>query len=198
MAQSDIQSNHIVVDIIDGAGPSSCAVCTEALEWTAVGPCGHGDVCAHCTARLRFLEGHRRCCICRTGCPTVLVTTASGGAARPQPFSRPPPARGREGRVGRHYWYLADMAAYFDDQRQYEAMRKVCVKPPCSTSTSATTQGVAMNQSAARSTLQPARVGADSDADPDECQRLERDFICYYFDVDHNVGTVLSNIREVL
>ncbi|KAL6846439.1 hypothetical protein ACP4OV_023887 [Aristida adscensionis] len=133
MAQTDAEcsTHHVVIDVVDADGdgdgePSCCAVCTEPLEWVAVGRCGHADVCAGCAARLRFLQRNRRCCICRTRCPTVLVIRAGDAARRPQAFSRRRPASGRHGPVDAGHWYLAGMRAYFDDRRQYKAMRKAC------------------------------------------------------------------------
>jgi hypothetical protein len=52
----------------------SCAVCADALEWVAYGPCGHREVCSTCVARLRFIVGDTLCCICKTDCPSVFVT----------------------------------------------------------------------------------------------------------------------------
>ncbi|KAL6655898.1 hypothetical protein ACP70R_006724 [Stipagrostis hirtigluma subsp. patula] len=126
MEQPNARSSHVVVDIA-GAAPICCAVCMEPMEWVAIGHCGHRSVCVDCTARIRFVDGHRQCCICRTHCPTVLVTKAE--KAGPQAFFRPPPSSGREGRVDANYWYHDGMAAYFDDRHKYKAMSKMCVKP---------------------------------------------------------------------
>jgi len=52
----------------------SCAVCAETLEWVAYGPCGHRDVCSTCVIRLRFVMDDKKCCICKTVCPSVFVT----------------------------------------------------------------------------------------------------------------------------
>ena len=83
MAQPDsAQESHA------GDEPRCCCVCTEPLEWVAVGRCGHRDVCAGCATRIRFFRHDQRCCICRT----VLVTRADGGASgssRQQGFVHP-------------------------------------------------------------------------------------------------------------
>ena len=80
MAQPDsAQESHA------GDEPRCCCVCTESLEWVAVGRCGHRDGCA---TRIRFFRHDQRCCICRT----VLVTRADGGASgssRQQGFVHP-------------------------------------------------------------------------------------------------------------
>ena len=52
----------------------SCAVCADALEWVAYGPCGHREVCSNCVVRLRFVLEDPLCCICKTDCPSVFVT----------------------------------------------------------------------------------------------------------------------------
>jgi hypothetical protein len=52
----------------------SCAVCADTLEWVAYGPCGHREVCSTCVVRLRFVMDDKHCCICKTLCPSVLVT----------------------------------------------------------------------------------------------------------------------------
>uniref|UniRef100_A0A0E0FHR4 RING-type domain-containing protein n=1 Tax=Oryza nivara TaxID=4536 RepID=A0A0E0FHR4_ORYNI len=101
----------------------SCAVCMEPLEWVAVGPCGHRVVCPACAARVRSApKPDHLCCICRTLCPTVLVTKAAAAADGELPFSEMP-ATTQDGQVG-EYWYCAAMSAYFDDERQYEATAK--------------------------------------------------------------------------
>jgi len=110
-------------------------VCTEPIEWVAVGRCGHRDICA---TRIRFFRHDRRCCIRRAHCPTVLVTRADGGASgssRQQGFVLParlPPiaAPGRKGSRAGSYWYHGATGAYFDDRRPYRAAVKLCVKPP--------------------------------------------------------------------
>ncbi len=32
-----------------------CLVCADPMEWTAVGACGHSEVCSKCVARMRFV-----------------------------------------------------------------------------------------------------------------------------------------------
>ncbi|KAL6655696.1 hypothetical protein ACP70R_006522 [Stipagrostis hirtigluma subsp. patula] len=131
MAQPDA---HHTVDIGAGAGGISCCpVCMEPPEWVAIGPCGHGEVCVACAVRTRFFQEDRRCCICRAFCPTVVVTTARDDDVEQRAaaaFAKPSPAFSGVGRVGVYYWYHAGMAAYFDDREQYEAVTKMCSKPP--------------------------------------------------------------------
>ena len=55
-----------------------CAVCAEALEWTAYGPCGHTDACSKCVTRLRFALDDKRCVICQQQLPIVFVTRFMG------------------------------------------------------------------------------------------------------------------------
>uniref|UniRef100_A0A0E0JK91 RING-type domain-containing protein n=1 Tax=Oryza punctata TaxID=4537 RepID=A0A0E0JK91_ORYPU len=109
----------------------SCAVCMEPLEWVAVGPCGHRVVCSVCAARVRSApKPDHLCCICRTLCPTVLVTKAAAATADGElPFSEIPAAT-QDGQVG-EYWYCAAMSAYFDDEEQYEATAKAAAAAAC-------------------------------------------------------------------
>ncbi|KAL6599317.1 hypothetical protein ACP70R_045811 [Stipagrostis hirtigluma subsp. patula] len=124
MADLDALISHHVIDIGD-VEPSCCAVCMEPPEWVAIGPCGHRDVCLHCAIRMRFLGDDRRCCICRAFCPTVLITRAADvdGSQHQQAAAlpTPPPAAA-------YCWYHAGMAAYFDDRRQYKAVRRMCLE----------------------------------------------------------------------
>uniref|UniRef100_J3LC59 RING-type domain-containing protein n=1 Tax=Oryza brachyantha TaxID=4533 RepID=J3LC59_ORYBR len=123
--------NHVVIDIDGGTISSSdetpsCVVCTEPLEWVAVGRCGHRAVCSACAARIRCPpKPDLQCCICRTLCPYVVVTkVATTAAADGEPsFSDELPAASQDGRVG-DYWYRAAMSAYFDNEQQYEAAAK--------------------------------------------------------------------------
>ncbi|WOL00267.1 hypothetical protein Cni_G08980 [Canna indica] len=103
----------------------SCAVCTEALEWVAYGPCGHREVCSTCVIRLRFIMGDRCCCICKTECPVIFVTKALGDYTRMvTDFSVFPPSP-TEGRVGQ-YWYHEDTQVYFDDMDHYRMIKAMC------------------------------------------------------------------------
>ncbi|KAI5008156.1 hypothetical protein ZWY2020_009204 [Hordeum vulgare] len=110
--------------------PSECGVCMEPLEWVAIGPCGHREVCSDCAVRMRAgsnsqLAG-RRCCICREPCPTVLVTRSGGGGPRACP--KLPPLGAFQGPVGGCYWYHSGSAAYFDDEQQFLAARRAYPK----------------------------------------------------------------------
>uniref|UniRef100_A0A0E0EEU2 RING-type domain-containing protein n=1 Tax=Oryza meridionalis TaxID=40149 RepID=A0A0E0EEU2_9ORYZ len=138
---------HDVVIDVGATTTSSCVVCMEPLEWAAIGPCGHGEVCAGCALHIRVFQNNRRCCICRAPCRVVVVTShgaiaAAAGGGWPAVSSRLPRSlaaagRGggysrREGRVG-EYWYLAGMGAFFDDERQYAAAKAAARlgPPPC-------------------------------------------------------------------
>uniref|UniRef100_A0A0E0LNQ1 RING-type domain-containing protein n=1 Tax=Oryza punctata TaxID=4537 RepID=A0A0E0LNQ1_ORYPU len=139
-------SHDVVIDV--GATTTiSCAVCMEPLEWAAIGPCGHGDVCPGCSLHIRVFQNNRLCCICRSLCRVVVVVkhdaiaaaAAAGGGAWPAVSSRLPRSRtaGRgysrlEGRVG-EYWFHARMGAFFDDERQYAAAKAAARlgPPPC-------------------------------------------------------------------
>uniref|UniRef100_A0A2P2KRU4 RING-type E3 ubiquitin transferase n=3 Tax=Rhizophora mucronata TaxID=61149 RepID=A0A2P2KRU4_RHIMU len=103
----------------------SCAVCADALEWAAYGPCSHRDVCSTCVARLRFICDDRRCCICKTECSVVFVTKALGDYTRMINDFSVFPSEPKEGRVG-SYWYHEDTQAYFDDVDQYKMIKAMC------------------------------------------------------------------------
>nr|TKW10279.1 LOW QUALITY PROTEIN: hypothetical protein SEVIR_6G152300v2 [Setaria viridis] len=110
MAQPDTdtheRSHAVVIDVADDEPPRCCCVCTDPLDWVAVGS-------------IRFFGGDRRFCVCRTRCPTVLVTRAAAaatdGASRQRGF----------------YYYHAGTGPRFNDRRQYRKAVKMCVKPSC-------------------------------------------------------------------
>uniref|UniRef100_A0A0E0JK90 RING-type domain-containing protein n=1 Tax=Oryza punctata TaxID=4537 RepID=A0A0E0JK90_ORYPU len=130
-ADEEDHGHNVGIDDIDGGDNGStgtdsdvpsCAVCTEPLEWAAVGPCGHRVVCSACAAHVRSAPNpDHRCCVCRTICPTVGVTKA---AAAEVTFSTLPAAASHDGRVG-EYWYCAAVSAYCDDEQQDEAAKAV-------------------------------------------------------------------------
>ncbi|KAI0493372.1 hypothetical protein KFK09_023488 [Dendrobium nobile] len=102
-----------------------CAVCAESLEWVAYGSCGHRDVCSTCVVRLRFVLGDRRCCICKTECPSVFATRALGSFTEAKVnFSEFPPGV-TEGQHGK-YWYHEDSQAFFDDVDHYRMISAMC------------------------------------------------------------------------
>ncbi|KAF0906888.1 hypothetical protein E2562_013279 [Oryza meyeriana var. granulata] len=111
MNDDDHHHSHVVdIDAADAGHGCRCAVCIEPLEWAAIGPCGHGDVCPGCSLHIRVFLSNRLCCICRALCRIVVF----------------------EGRVG-EYWYHAGMEAFFDDERQYSAVKAAARlgPPPC-------------------------------------------------------------------
>ncbi|KAG8044974.1 hypothetical protein GUJ93_ZPchr0008g13758 [Zizania palustris] len=144
------QHHHIVIDIDDDddddaedSGSTTtgsddapcCVVCAEPLEHVAVGRCGHRTVCPLCAARIRYGPPQsRRCCICRTVCPTVVVTNTAAAAAIDAALftsssNLPDPVSGLDERLG-EYWYCAVISAYFDDEQQYEAVAAFLKRPP--------------------------------------------------------------------
>ncbi|XP_039839044.1 E3 ubiquitin-protein ligase ZNF598-like isoform X2 [Panicum virgatum] len=103
----------------------SCAVCAETLEWVAYGPCGHRDVCSTCVVRLRFVMDDKKCCICKTVCPSVFVTKALGEYTRVVNDFSVFPTGVNEGKSG-DFWYHEDSQAYFDDADHYKMIRAMC------------------------------------------------------------------------
>ncbi|KAL3827743.1 hypothetical protein ACJIZ3_016545 [Penstemon smallii] len=103
----------------------SCAVCAESLEWVAYGACGHKDVCSTCVARLRFICGDRRCCICKTESSVVFVTKALGDYTKTISDFSLLPSEVKEGRVGQ-YCYHEDTQTFFDDVDHYKMIKAMC------------------------------------------------------------------------
>jgi hypothetical protein len=90
-------------------------VCTEPLEWVAIGRCGHRVVCC---ASARFFYRNKRCCVCRTYCFRVVVTrgpTQTGRYCRCLPFWK--------GQAGQ-YWNHRHTVAFFGDQKEYEEAKR--------------------------------------------------------------------------
>ncbi|XP_049849963.1 uncharacterized protein LOC126320550 [Schistocerca gregaria] len=56
---------------------SSCVICCEPLEYYSIGRCGHTQVCAVCTIRMRELYGDLNCCICKEELPSVVIVSAA-------------------------------------------------------------------------------------------------------------------------
>ncbi|XP_024531658.1 E3 ubiquitin-protein ligase ZNF598 isoform X2 [Selaginella moellendorffii] len=99
-----------------------CAVCAEPLEWIAYGGCGHREVCATCTARLRVVLDDKRCCICKQECPFVFVTKALGDYTKVvSDFSSL-----STGHQSGNLWFEADIGAYFDDEDEYKRIKAMC------------------------------------------------------------------------
>jgi hypothetical protein len=65
----------------DETNNNCCVVCTEPMEWVAIGRCGHRVVCPRCMLRIRFFYRNKRCCICRTYCLRVVVTKPGSDGA---------------------------------------------------------------------------------------------------------------------
>ena len=59
-----------------------CAICTESLEWTGYGPCGHFQTCSKCIACLRFVLKDKRCPICQQETETVFFTRYMGNSTK--------------------------------------------------------------------------------------------------------------------
>ncbi|CAN6219577.1 unnamed protein product [Urochloa humidicola] len=111
-------------DDADNNTNNCCIVCTEPSEWVAIGRCGHRVVCRKCMVRTRFFHRDKRCCVCRARCPKVIVAKRG---ARVDILSTLPLFVLREGRVGkRPLWYHSLTAAYYEDEREYNAARAAC------------------------------------------------------------------------
>uniref|UniRef100_A0A0E0JK93 RING-type domain-containing protein n=1 Tax=Oryza punctata TaxID=4537 RepID=A0A0E0JK93_ORYPU len=133
-AADDKSHVHIDIDIHPGGRGSTssasddtpcCVVCTEPLEWVAVGPCGHRVVCSMCAARVRAgPDTDRKCCVCRTLCSSVVVTKAATAADTVYTFPKTVPAVTSRDRRAGQFWYYAAISAYFDDKNHYIATKR--------------------------------------------------------------------------
>lgn len=55
-----------------------CLVCTDSLDYTGFGACGHKEACSRCVARLRFVMEDTRCMLCKQDNPAVFFTRYMG------------------------------------------------------------------------------------------------------------------------
>lgn len=55
-----------------------CLVCTDSLDYTGFGPCGHKEACSRCVARVRFVMEDSRCMLCKQDSPAVFFTRYMG------------------------------------------------------------------------------------------------------------------------
>jgi len=63
-----------------------CLICAEPLDLVSVLPCGHSDVCALCTTRLRVIMEDKKCCACQKESDKVLITRNQGNFTSKFPF----------------------------------------------------------------------------------------------------------------
>ncbi|MEW5300308.1 MAG: hypothetical protein WDW36_003247 [Sanguina aurantia] len=56
----------------------TCLICCEPSHAIAIGKCGHTDVCAMCTLRLRLLYADNRCSLCKGQNDEVVIISAPG------------------------------------------------------------------------------------------------------------------------
>ena len=94
-----------------------CLICAEPLSFVSVYQCGHSDVCALCTLRLRLVVGDKRCCACREESENVLVTRQQGCFTSKFPSSFPSASRALS-TGGQFQLIPLDQArdVYFDDE----------------------------------------------------------------------------------
>lgn len=106
------------------ASDDVCLVCTEPLQFTAYGPCGHNETCSKCVSRLRSVLKDSRCAYCQQQQPAVFVTRSAGSFTQqlaPEAFEQLD-ARAKAGEL----YYLDSAQAYFDDASHYEELRALC------------------------------------------------------------------------
>jgi hypothetical protein len=56
----------------------SCLVCADPLEFVALAPCSHKDVCSRCCARMISVLKDTRCVLCKQDADTLYVTRYMG------------------------------------------------------------------------------------------------------------------------
>uniref|UniRef100_A0A0D9X1Q0 RING-type domain-containing protein n=1 Tax=Leersia perrieri TaxID=77586 RepID=A0A0D9X1Q0_9ORYZ len=97
-----------------GEDQSCCVVCTEPLEWVAVGPCRHRVVCSSCMTYTRFVNRDMLCCLCRTHCPNVIVVKGDCEHGADILAELIPSSTAKSGSVADSLiWYHAETAAYY-------------------------------------------------------------------------------------
>lgn len=101
-----------------------CLVCTEPMDYTAVGACGHTGACAVCSLRLRSAIGDKRCVYCQIEQPEVLVTRANGHYTARFPTE----PEGCSARAARGELKLLDNGSgmYFDDEDYHQDIEASC------------------------------------------------------------------------
>ena len=55
-----------------------CLLCSNEIEYYALGPCGHTNICAKCSLRIRLLMNDYRCPLCKQELTEIVVTARRG------------------------------------------------------------------------------------------------------------------------
>ena len=77
-SHQSLSANHFKSTIMNIDAGECCLVCTNPLEWTGIGPCGHNEICSRCVARMRFVLKDKNCVLCKQECPSVFFTRYAG------------------------------------------------------------------------------------------------------------------------
>ena len=83
-----------------------CLVCYSDLEYPAITPCGHNEVCATCHLRLRFLHEDKKCPMCKSLNPQLIVDSSQD-----QKLFEEYPLWGNE--LGQDFVYRQDVGMFF-------------------------------------------------------------------------------------
>ena len=59
---------------IANADKESCILCFNEIQFFALGSCGHTNVCAKCSLRIRLLMNDKNCTLCKTELQEIVIT----------------------------------------------------------------------------------------------------------------------------
>ena len=59
---------------IANSDQESCILCFNATQYFALGSCGHKNVCAQCSLRIRLLMDDKNCTLCKQELGEVIIT----------------------------------------------------------------------------------------------------------------------------
>ena len=60
---------------IAAADLESCILCFNEITFFAMGSCGHTNVCAKCSLRIRLLMGDKNCTLCKQNLEEIVITS---------------------------------------------------------------------------------------------------------------------------
>lgn len=61
-------------EIESTSGKPTCILCCTELNFFALGPCDHNEVCHTCSLRTRLIMEDEQCPICRTDLDEIIIT----------------------------------------------------------------------------------------------------------------------------
>ena len=97
-----------------------CLLCAEPLQWVAVMPCSHKEVCGKCILRLRLIMNDMKCMTCQNEANEVLVTRHNGMFTSKQPQSS------MQHLKDTYFPLKADKCIYVDDEHYRDELSTQC------------------------------------------------------------------------